>query len=204
MNHSVHKAHESYPDTHHDTYSRTIFGFWLYLMSDFILFGALFATYFVLKNSTFGGPSSRDLFHLPYTYAQTLILLLSTFTVGLAGTSAHRRHKNWTLVYFGITFILGILFLGMQIAEFSRYLNYGHSWKNSAFLSGYFTLVSTHTIHVIFGLLWMPVLLYPVCREGISYVSIRRLTCLRMFWQFLNIVWVFIFSFVYLLGARLA
>jgi cytochrome o ubiquinol oxidase subunit III len=195
-------THEDYPDIYHGMYSRTIFGFWLYLMSDFILFGALFATYIVLKNSTFGGPSADDLFNLPYTFAQTLVLLLGSLTVGLGGASAHRKNKNWTLFHFTMTFVLGAIFLGMQLNEFSSYIAAGHSWKKSAFLSGYFTLISTHTLHVIFGLIWIPILLLPVWKEGVSHVSIRRLTCLRAFWQFLNIVWLFIFSFVYLLGVK--
>jgi len=200
MKNPVTTTHETYPDVYHDAYSRTIFGFWVYLMSDFILFGALFATYAVLCASTFGGPSARDLFHLPFTLIQTLLLLVSSFTAGLAGTAAHRKNQHLTLVFFGMTFFLGVLFMGMEIAEFSRLLNTGNNWDNSAFLSAYFTLVSTHGVHVLFGLLWIIILLLPVWREGVSHVSIRRLTCLRMFWQFLNIIWVFIFSFVYLMG----
>jgi len=204
MNHPKHMHHEQYPDIFHGAYGRTIFGFWIYLMSDFILFGAFFATYMVLKDSTFGGPSARDLFHLPFSFVQTLVLLTSALTAGLGGASAHRKNKNLTLLYFGITFVLGLIFLWMQLDEFSNYVSAGNGWDKSAFLSGYFTLVGTHTLHIVFGLLWMIVLMVPVCLEGISHVSIRRLTCMRMFWQFLNIVWIFIFSFVYLLGARIA
>lgn len=196
------EKHENYPDIYHGIYSRTVFGFWLYLMSDLILFGALFSTYAVLKHSTFGGPSTDDLFNLPYTLVQTLILIVCSLTVGLGGASAHRMHKYWTLSMFGMTFAFGALFLGMQIAEFSSYIAAGSGWQKSAFLSGYFTLVGTHALHVLFGLIWIPILLYPVFREGVSHVSVRRLTCLRMFWQFLNIVWIFIFSFVYLLGVK--
>jgi cytochrome o ubiquinol oxidase subunit 3 len=193
-------THENYPDPHHNPYSRTIFGFWLYLMSDFILFGALFATYVVLKNATFGGPTGKELFQPAFTLVQTLVLLICSLTAGLAGASAHRKHKFWTLALFGLTFLLGAVFIGMELTEFSRFSSAGHSWDKSAFLSMYFTIVGTHGLHVIFGLLWIPVLLVPVWREGLSHVSIRRLTCLKMFWQFLNIVWIFIFSFVYLMG----
>lgn len=202
MNTHEHMKHENYPDIHHGVYSRTVFGFWLYLMGDLILFGALFATYVVLKHSTFGGPSATDLFNLPYTLVQTLLLIVCTLTVGLGGASAHRKNKYWTISMFAITFVLGSIFLAMQLHEFSTYIAAGSSWKRSAFLSGYFTLVGTHTLHVIFGLIWIPIFLIPVFREGVSHVSVRRLTCLRMFWQFLNIVWIFIFSFVYLLGVR--
>ena len=200
MTHPTSAPHESYPDTHHDTYSRTVFGFWVYLMSDFILFGALFATYAVLSFSTFGGPSARELFQPSFTLTQTLILLVSSLTVGLAGASAHRKHKNMTIALFGITFLLGAAFMGMELTEFSRLVKAGNSWDKGAFLSAYFTVVGTHGLHVIFGMLWIIVLILPVWREGISHVSMRRLTCLRMFWQFLNVVWVFIFSLVYLMG----
>ncbi len=202
MKQSIPIVHEAYPDTHHDTYSRTILGFWLYLLSDFILFGALFATYAVLCNNTFGGPSAGELFNLPSVLQRTLVLLLAAFTVGLAGTSAHRRHKAWTLSLFGATFVLGLLFLGMQISEFCTLLTAGHSWRESAFLSAYFTLLGTFSFHIALGLLWILVMVVPVCFNRIDGVDIRRLTCLRVFWQFLNIVWGFIFSFVYLLGVK--
>lgn len=193
-------THESYPDPYHDAYSRTIFGFWLYLMSDFILFGALFATYAVLKSSTFGGPSGRDLFHPTFALIQALFLLLASLTAGLGGASAHRQNKNSTIALFGISFLAGVAFMWMEFNEFSRFISAGHGWDQSAFLSIFFTIIGTHGVHVIFGLLWSIVLLVPVWREGVSRVSVRRLSCLRMFWQFLNIIWVFIFSFVYLLG----
>lgn len=192
--------HESFPDTHHDPYSKTIFGFWLFLMSDLVLFGALFAAYMVCSNSTFGGPSAKQLFQPSFTLIQTLVLLFSSLTAGLAGAAAHRKRKKETIVLFGVTFVLGIVFMWMMLSEFSNLARAGNGWDKSAFLSTYFTVVGTHGIHVLFGLLWILVLLIPVWREGVSHVSIRRLTCLRMFWQFLNIVWVFIFSFVYLLG----
>jgi len=202
MKHPEALSDKRYPDAYHDAYSKTVFGFWVYLLTDFILFGTLFASYSVLHNSTFGGPSARELFHLPCALVQTLILLVSSFTIGLAGASAHRRDKNWTLLLFGITFLLGIAFVGMQIAEFDRLINGGNSWQKSAFLSAYFTLVGTHGIHMLFAILWVIVLVLPVWRQGITPVDIRRLTCLKMFWQFLNIIWVFIFSFVYLMGVK--
>lgn len=200
MKQVVASAHESYPDPHHDTYSRTIFGFWVYLMTDFVLFGAIFATYAVLKDSTFGGPAAKDLFYLPFTLIQTLVLLLGSLTAGLGGASAHRKNKKATLLFFSLTFLIGAIFMGMMLAEFSHLHRAGHGWNQSAFLSAYFTLVGTLGVHVLFGLVWILVLLVPVWREGISHVSLRRLTCLRMFWQFVNIVWMLIFSFVYLLG----
>lgn len=202
MSHPKLTSHELFPDTHHDAYSKTVFGFWVYLMSDFILFGALFATYMVLSSGTFGGASAKDIFHLPFTLAETLILLLSSLTAGLGGASAHRQNKKETLIFFVLTFFLGAIFFGMELHEFSRLIETGNSWKRSAFLSAYFTVVGTHALHVLFALLWTIILLLPVYREGISHVSVRRLTCLRMFWQFINVVWVLIFSFVYLMGVE--
>lgn len=192
--------HETFPDPHHDVYSRTTFGFWLYLLTDFVLFGTLFATYAVLAHSTYGGPCIRDIYDLPFTLAPVLILLTSSLTVGLGAAMAHRKNIKWTIALFGITFLLGVLFTGMEFYDFVRLINEGYSWDKSAFLSAYFTLVGTHSVHMIFALLWVIVLILPVVREGITHVSLRRLTCLKMFWQFLNIIWVFIFSFVYLLG----
>ncbi|MBI3236262.1 MAG: cytochrome c oxidase subunit 3 [Chlamydiales bacterium] len=191
-----------YPDTHHDTYSRTVFGFWVYLLTDFVLFGTLFATYAVLGRNTFGGPGAKELFDLGDVLQRTLVLLLASFTAGLAGASAHRRCLPRTLLFFSLTFLLGILFMVMQYAEFESLITSGNSWQRSAFLSAYFTLLGTYAIHIIFGLLWTLVLILPICFQGISPVDIRRLTCLRMFWQFLNIVWIFIFTFVYLIGAK--
>lgn len=194
--------HEHFPDTHHDMYSRTVFGFWIYLLTDFILFGTLFATYAVLRNNTFGGPGANELFNLQSVLERTLVLLAATFTVGLAGASAHRRNKLWTVSLFGATFLLGLLFMGMQVGEFRELVTAGNGWEKSAFLSAYFTLLGTFGVHMVFALLWIFVLIIPVCLNGITGVNIRRLSCLRMFWQFLNIVWVFIFSFVYLLGVK--
>lgn len=195
-------SHEHFPDTHHDTYSKDIFGFWLYLMSDFILFATLFASYIVLHNNTYGGPSAGEIFHLPFTLIQTVILLCSSFTSGFAGAWAHRKNKKWTVIFFGMTFILGIAFMGMEFTEFSRLIRSGNNWTRSGFLSAYFTIVGTHGVHMIFAILWTLVLLPPVFRDGITTVSLRRLTSLRMFWQFLNIVWVFIFTIIYLMGGK--
>jgi cytochrome o ubiquinol oxidase subunit 3 len=192
--------HEPYPDTHHDHYSKTVFGFWLYLLTDFILFATFFATYAVLYKGTYGGPSGYDLFNLPLVFLQTCILLTTSYTSGIAGAYAHRKDKHKTIVFFGITFVLGCIFVAIGWAEFCRFVHGGNGWQRSAFLSAFFTLVGTHAIHMLFALLWTLVLLLPVWREGITPVSVRRLTCLRLFWQFLNVVWVFIFTIVYMGG----
>ncbi len=195
-------THEVYPDPHHDVYSKTIFGFWIYLLTDFVLFGILFATYAVLQDSTFQGPSAKDLFNPSYNLVQTLILLTSSLTVAFGGAFAHRRKKGMTIVFFVLTFILGLIFADMQYHEFSHVIQLGYSWKTSAFLSAYFTLVFTHTIHILVGLLWIIVLIIPVCVYKVTNESVKRLTCMRMFWQFLNIVWIFIFTMIYLLGVK--
>lgn len=194
-------AHENFPDTHHDIYTKTIFGFWLYLLTDFILFASFFATYAVLYKGTYGGPSGRELFDMPLVLLQTVMLLTASFTCGLAGAYAHRKKTNWTILLFIITFVLGFAFTWMEFSEFARFIHEGNSWRRSAFLSAFFTLVGTHGLHMLFAMAWTIVLLIPVFREGLTSVSIRRLTCLRMFWQFLNVVWVFIFTMVYMGGS---
>ncbi len=194
--------HEHFPDEHHDPYSKTIFGFWVYLLSDFLLFGALFASYMVLRTSTFGGPSGHDIFNLPAALSQAILLLTSSLTSGLAGAMAHRKNIAWTLILFTITGIIGIFFIERQIEEFTKLVHAGYGWQKSAFLSMFFTLVGTHTLHMLFAILWTIALLIPVCLQGINLISIRRLTCLRMFWQFLNIIWVFIFAIVYFMGGH--
>ncbi|MEI8300238.1 MAG: cytochrome c oxidase subunit 3 [Chlamydiota bacterium] len=183
-----------------DMYSKTIFGFWLYLFTDFMLFSTLFATFLVLSHSTYGGPSGAQLFHLPYTLIQTMVFLFASFTIGLAAVAAHRRERKWTIVLLMVTFLLGLIFMGMEFSEFSRFIKAGNDWKQSAYLSAFFTLLGTHSIHVIFGLLWIIVFTLPVCWHGLTETSVRRITCLKLFWQFLNVVWIFIFSIVYLLG----
>ncbi len=195
-------ADTKYPDTHHDDYSKTVFGFWVYLLTDFMMFAALIATYVVLKKGTNGGPTPRDLFNLPTTFVQTLLLLLSSFTSGLGGILAHRKKKKGTLLFFILTFILGAAFLYMEWGELSRLMEAGNSWKRSAFLSAFFTVIGTHGFHVVLGLLWILILLPPVILQGLTDVSIKRLSCLRIFWQFINVVWILLFSLIYLLGGN--
>jgi cytochrome o ubiquinol oxidase subunit III len=196
------KHQEKYPDPFRDIYSRTIFGMWLFLLSDFILFGVLYATYAVLRTSTFGGPSAQELISMPLTFMQTIVLLTSSFTAGLAGAYTHRKEKKMMLLFWVITFVLGLAYLAMELQEFNELFITGNGWQRNAFLSSFFTLLGTHGMHVFFGLMWMVVLLLPVIRGEITPTIIRRMTCLRMFWQFLNVVWIFIFSFVYIGGIR--
>jgi cytochrome o ubiquinol oxidase subunit III len=189
------------PDIHQDTFSKTILGFWMYLMTDCILFAALFSTYAVLHNSTFGGPSSRELFSLPISFTETMILLCSSLTCGLGMLSSLKNKKKQVLSWLSLSFLLGISFVAIELNEFSNLLKEGNSWTKSAFLSSFFTLVGTHGLHVSIGLLWMVVVMIQVSVCGITSTTFRRLAVFSMFWHFLDLVWIFIFTFVYLMGA---
>lgn len=180
--------------------NKTIFGFWVYIMTDCILFASLFATFIVLRNNTYGGPSGSELFSMPYVLAETMILLISSFTCGLAMLAAHNRDRSKVILWFWLTFLLGLAFLGMEINEFSNLVNDGESWRSSAFLSAFFTLVGTHGIHITIGLIWIVFLLTQILQKGLNRVNIKRLTMLSIFWHFLDIVWIFIFTIVFLVG----
>jgi cytochrome o ubiquinol oxidase subunit 3 len=181
---------------------KTVFGFWVYLMTDCVLFATLFATFAVLRGNTYGGPSGAELFSLPFVLIETLILLTSSFTSGLAMLALHRRDTRQILVWLGITFLLGAAFLGMELSEFHKLALEGNSWRRSGFLSAFFTLVGTHGLHIATGLLWLIVLSVQLVKRGIGPTTARRLTLFSMFWHFLDIIWIFIFTFVYLLGAK--
>lgn len=188
------------PDMHQDTFSKTTLGFWLYLMTDTLLFATLFCTYAVLHNETFGGPSSRDLFDLTTAFAETMILLLSSLTSGLAMLSALKNKKNHVIAWLAVSFCLGVSFIAIELIEFTQLVQEGNSWTASAFLSSFFTLVGTHGMHVSFGLLWIAVMMVQVFYLGITVITFRRLVTFSLFWHFLDLVWIFIFTFVYLMG----
>lgn len=183
-----------------DTESKTSFGFWMYLMTDCILFATLFATFAVLRNNTFGGPSGGELFSLPYALTETIILLVSSFTSGLGLLAARSRNQTGVLIWFGITFLLGLSFLSLEVTEFRHLVAEGNSWERSGFLSSFFTLVGTHGLHITAGLIWMIVLGAQIVRRGLIASTLRRLTLLGMFWHFLDVIWIFIFTIVYLMG----
>ncbi len=180
--------------------SKTIFGFWVYIMTDCVLFASLFAAFAVLRNNAFGGPSGETLFSMPFVLSETLILLTSSFTCGLAILAARSGQKNRSLILFGLTFILGLAFLGLELHEFANLYNDGNSWRRSGFLSAFFTLVGTHGFHITVGLIWMAVMMYRLAKTGLTESSIRRLSMLSLFWHFLDIVWIFIFTVVYMMG----
>jgi cytochrome o ubiquinol oxidase subunit 3 len=182
---------------------KTVFGFWIYIMTDCVLFAALFATYAVLRANTFGGPGGQELFSLPFVLTETLILLTSSFSMGLAILAASAKRKNEVLIWLTITFLLGAAFLGLEMHEFTKLVHEGNSWRRSGFLSAFFTLVGTHGLHISVGLLWMAVTMQRLWSKGLDTVNIKRLTMLSLFWHFLDIVWIFIFTIVYLFGAVL-
>jgi cytochrome o ubiquinol oxidase subunit 3 len=188
---------------HHDVevHDKVVFGFWLYILSDCILFSMLFATYVVLHNSTYGGVGSHEIFtNMPYVLLETFVLLSSSFTYGVALLSIHRKLINRTLLFLLITFILGAIFVGMELNEFHHLVMEGHGPTHSAFLSAFFTLLGTHGLHVTCGLVWMIILMLQTKIHGANNVVIRKLSCLGLFWHFLDIVWIFIFTIVYLMG----
>lgn len=186
---------------HAEADSKTIFGFWVYIMTDCVLFASLFAAYAVLQHNTFGGASGRELFSLPFVLTETLILLTSSYTCGLAVLAARRVNKTQVLTWLAITILLGLSFLGMELNEFHKLAQEGHSWRASGFLSAFFTLVGTHGLHITTGLLWAGVLMQQMWRSGLTRATVRKLTLFSLFWHFLDIVWIFIFSIVYLMGA---
>lgn len=231
------------PHVSHFNGSKHVFGFWIYLMTDCILFGTLFAVYAVFHTHTFGGPHANDLFSLPYVLCETIILLTSSLTYGLAmlacntsqgsevpfsddtdsvrwpyalrrkdagfiqpllaKTAEHAVANNAAIVtrWMWVTFFLGTCFIAMEINEFHHLYVEGHTWATSAFLSSFFTLVGTHGLHVTAGLIWMLCVLFLINKHGITSVTKTKLTCLGLFWHFLDMVWIFVFSIVYLMGA---
>ncbi len=188
-------------NTHqHDDTAKVGFGFWIYLMTDCVLFASLFATYAVLKNGIWDGPGSAELFNLPYVWAQTLLLLASSFTCAMAILAARAQDRASVLRWLSLTFLLGIGFLGMEINEFRMLVQEGNSWQRSGFLSAFFTLVGTHGLHITVGLIWLADLFVRIARKGLNAITLKRLTLFSMFWHFLDIIWIFIFTIVYLLG----
>ncbi|CAG4887097.1 cytochrome o ubiquinol oxidase subunit III [Paraburkholderia saeva] len=179
--------------------SQSVFGFWLYLMTDCVLFASLFAVFAVMANQFAGGPSGKDLFDIPGVALETAVLLLSSITYGFAMLGAHKRKPGVVLVWLIFTFALGLAFLWFELNEFAHLIAEGAGPGRSAFLSSFFTLVGTHGLHVTVGLIWMAVLaVQVVIKPELSEREITRLACLSLFWHFLDIVWICVFSFVYL------
>jgi cytochrome o ubiquinol oxidase subunit 3 len=165
-----------------------------------MLFATLFMTWAVLHGNTFGGPPSEQLFDLKTAFIQTMVLLGSSVSCGMALLSSLKNNKNHVLIWLMVTFVLGATFLFMESQEFSGLVASGNSWTRSGFLSSFFTLVGTHGLHISVGLLWMSVMMAEVFFAGITVDTFRRLIIFGMFWHFLDLVWIFIFTFVYLMG----
>lgn len=189
-----------YDDGSHHPQQGTLLGFWLYLMSDCLLFAVLFATYAVLGSSYAAGPSGADLFDLKLVAINTALLLFSSITYGFAMIGMQHGRKKHLLLWLGITGLLGIGFLGIELYEFAHLIGEGAGPQRSAFLSSFFALVGTHGLHVFFGTIWLVVLMLQVGKLGITHENKRRLVCLSMFWHFLDVVWIGVFTFVYLIG----
>ncbi len=185
---------------HLDTVAMQTFGFWLYLMSDLILFATLFATFIVLGRNYAGGPTGKELFDLPYLLGETLFLLGSSFTYGLVMLAGRDGRQQRVLMGLAVAFLLGLGFVSMEIHEFHGLVAAGWGPDKSAFLSSFFTLVGTHGTHVTFGLIWMAVMMGQVAVKGLTSPVQSRLLRLSMFWHFLDIIWIGIFSIVYLMG----
>lgn len=180
---------------------KTNLGLWVYLMTDVILFGCLFATYAVLYKNTVGGPSGAELFDLPFILVSTILLLTSSFTSGLAMLAMRKRAKTATLAWLGATVLLGLAFLVLEFTEFRHLIESGNSWQRSGFLTAFFTLVGTHGIHIAVGILWAITLMWQTTKRGFTVGVRRRLPLFSMFWHFLDVIWIFIFTLVYLMGA---
>ena len=185
---------------HHPEGSSTMLGFWIYLMSDCLIFAMLFAAYAVLGSSYAGGPGPKQLFDLPLVALNTSMLLLSSITYGFAMLAMNDGKRGVMQVWLAITGLIGLAFLGIELSEFRHLIHEGATPQTSAFLSAFFTLVGTHGLHVTLGVIWLVVLMVQVQFKGLIPANRRRLMCLSLFWHFLDVIWIGVFTFVYLMG----
>ncbi|MFP8966211.1 cytochrome o ubiquinol oxidase subunit III [Pokkaliibacter sp. CJK22405] len=196
MHHDAHGDHG-----HHDAGAMKVFGFWIYIMTDLIIFATLFATYAVLHTHVADGPDGKEIFELPFVLVETFLLLISSFTSGLAMLAMHKGNKAGVVNWLIVTALLGMGFVGMEVYEFHHLILEGFGPDKSAFLSSFFTLVGTHGLHVTCGILWMLLLIFQISKKGLTDTNNTRLQCLSLFWHFLDIVWICVFTVVYLMGA---
>ncbi|WP_211452982.1 cytochrome o ubiquinol oxidase subunit III [Collimonas antrihumi] len=184
----------------HHPENGTLLGFWLYLMSDCLVFACLFATYAVIGRNYAGGPTGAELFDLPLVAINTTLLLLSSITYGFAMLEMQRKRQGATLAWLAVTGLFGACFIGIELYEFAHLIHEGAGPQRSGFLTSFFALVATHGLHVTFGIVWLITLMFQVKRHGLTPENGRRLMCLSMFWHFLDVVWIGVFTFVYLMG----
>ena len=199
-----HDEHNSHHDHHEkemqDQQDMKIFGFWVYLMTDVILFATVFVTFIVLRGNLNGGHSGKELFSMTSVMIETFILLTSSFTCGLAVIRMNEGNQKSMRKFLWITVVLGLAFLSIEIDEFRTMVAEGEDWTKSGFLAGFFTLVGMHGLHVLTGLIWMVGLIFQTCRRGLTMVTKRKVMVVSLFWHFLDIIWIFVFSIVYLMG----
>jgi cytochrome o ubiquinol oxidase subunit 3 len=207
MSHALTPEQESEPtlfhlaeEHEHEAGGNTLLGFWLYLMSDCLIFAVLFAMYGVLGSSYAAGPGPKDLFDLPLVAVNTSLLLLSSITYGFAMLEMQKKHVGGTQIWLVITAMFGMGFIGIELYEFHHMIEEGAGPQRSAFLSSFFTLVGTHGLHVTFGLVWLFTLMIQVGKRGLIPANERRLMCLSLFWHFLDVIWIGVFTFVYLMS----
>ena len=184
----------------HPEGSSTMLGFSIYLMSDCLIFAVLFATYGVLGGNYAAGPAPKDLFDLPLVALNTAMLLFSSITYGFAMLAMEKGRVSQTQLWLGVTGLFGAAFLAIELYEFAHLIHLGATPQRSAFLSSFFTLVGTHGLHVTFGLVWLVTLMVQVSKRGLIPANRRRLMCLSLFWHFLDVIWIGVFTFVYLMG----
>jgi len=200
MTHHEHGHAHDHGHGHEDHESLKVLGFWIFLVTDCVLFGTLFATYAVLMNNVAGGPTAHELFQMPGVIAETFILLTSSFTSGLAVLAMNKGNVKQLIGWLVVTALLGLAFIGLEVTEFMHMAAEGAMISTSAFLSAFYTLVGTHGLHVSLGLFWMAAIMVQLARRGITPVTRRKVTNLSLYWHFLDVVWIFLFTVVYLMG----
>ncbi|MCE0450445.1 cytochrome o ubiquinol oxidase subunit III [Brevibacillus sp. AF8] len=186
---------------HHEEHEQLkVLGFWIFVVTDCVLFGTLFATYAVMMNSFAGGPTGQELFQLPGVIASTFILLTSSFTSGLAVLAMNKGNVKQLIAWLAVTGLLGLSFVVLEVTEFMHLMSEGATMATSGYWSAFYTLVGTHGLHVTLGLFWMTALMIQLKRRGISAVTRRKITNFSLYWHFLDVVWIFLFTVVYLMG----
>lgn len=184
---------------HVDQEELRTFGFWIYLMTDVMIFGTLFAAFIVLRGNVSAGPLPGDLFDLNGIIISTFILLASSYTCGLALLAMHRGRRQALMGWLAVTALLGATFIGLEIAEFNHLVHEGATIGTSAYWSAFFTLVGTHGLHVAIGLVWIVAIIIQLAKHGITPVTKRKVNVISLFWHFLDVVWIFVFTVVYLM-----